>query len=154
MAEICQRLDGLPLAIELAAARVKLLSPQALLLRLDHRLALLTSGVRDLPTRQQTLRSTIDWSYGLLDEWGQTLFRRLSVFVGSCTLEAAEAVCNLANDLGMDVLDGLAALLDNSLLWQAEATRGLLPGTGRDRRAGITRTRAAGMDGPAGGGAR
>ena len=91
VAEICERLDGLPLAIELAAARVKLFPPQALLARLDSRLKLLTGGARDLPARQQTLRNTIDWSYDLLDAGEQALFARLGVFVGGCTLEAAEA---------------------------------------------------------------
>ncbi|HEU5099778.1 MAG TPA: NB-ARC domain-containing protein, partial [Roseiflexaceae bacterium] len=93
IAAICQRLDGLPLAIELAAARVKLLPPQALLARLDQRLKLLTGGARDAPARQQTIRATIDWSYHLLDEGEQALFARLAVFVGGCTLEAAESVC-------------------------------------------------------------
>ena len=93
IAEICVRLDGLPLAIELAAARIKLLPPQALLARLGQRLAVLTSGSRDVPERQQTLRNTIAWSYNLLDAAEQRLFRRLSVFVGGCTLEAVEAVC-------------------------------------------------------------
>src|SRR5262249_35029294 len=93
IAEICHRLDGLPLALELAAARIKVLSPQALLARLEHRLQVLTGGARDLPERQQTLRSTIAWSYDLLDAEEQRLFRRLSAFVGGCTLEAAEALC-------------------------------------------------------------
>jgi predicted ATPase len=93
VAEICHRLDGLPLAIELAAARGKLLSPKTLLARLEHRLGLLTGGARDLPPRQQTLRNTIDWSHGLLDAAEQQLFARLAVFVGGWTLEAAEAVC-------------------------------------------------------------
>ena len=93
IAEICVRLDGLPLAIELAAARAKLLSPQALLARLEQRFDLLVGGPRDMPSRQQTLRATIDWSYGLLGATEQTLFARLSVFAGGCTVEAAEAVC-------------------------------------------------------------
>ena len=97
--EICVQLDGLPLAIELAAARMKLLSPPALLARLGQRLAMLTSGSRDVPPRQQTLRNTIAWSYHLLDAWEQRLFRWLSVFVGGWTLQAAEAVCARA-DIG------------------------------------------------------
>ncbi len=90
---ICRRLDGLPLAIELAAARVKLFSPRALLQRLDRELQLLAGGARDLPERQQTLRQAISWSYDLLDAGEQALFRRLAVSAGGCTLEAAEAVC-------------------------------------------------------------
>jgi len=120
VAEICRRLDGLPLAIELATARSKLFTPQTLLARLGKRLPLLTGGARDLPARQQTLRNTIDWSYQLLDVDEQTLFRRLAVFVGGCSLEAAEAVCNAAGDLRVDVLDGLAVLIDKSLLRQGE----------------------------------
>src|SRR5260370_34495611 len=92
--KICSRLDGLPLAIELAAARTKVLSPCDMLDRLQNRLQLLSGGALDLPERQQTLRKTIDWSYDLLNEAERKLFRRLSVFVGGCTLEAAEAVCN------------------------------------------------------------
>jgi predicted ATPase/class 3 adenylate cyclase len=128
IAEICCRLDGLPLAIELAAARAKLFAPPALLSRLDSRLQLLTGGARDLPVRQRTLRDTIAWSYDLLDATEQRLFRRLSVFVGGFTLEAAEAVCNAESALGMDVLGGIASLVDKSLLRQvwggepAEAT--------------------------------
>jgi predicted ATPase len=99
VADITFRLDGLPLALELAAARAKLLSLPALLSRLEHRLGLLTSGPRDLPARQQTLRGTIDWSYSLLDPDEQRLFARLAVFVGGCTLEAAEAV---ASELKID----------------------------------------------------
>ncbi len=120
VAAICARLDGLPLAIELAAARIKLLSPAAMLSRLESRLSLLTGGARDLPTRQQTLRSTVDWSYGLLNTSEQTLFRRLSVFSGGCTLEAAEAVCDTKADLGLDILDGMASMVDKSLVQQVE----------------------------------
>ncbi len=124
VAEICYRLDGLPLAIELAAARVKLFPPQALLARLGSRLKLLTGGARDLPARQQTIRSTIDWSYQLLDEDEKRLFTRLGVFVGGCTLEAAEAVCNADGDPPMDVVDAIAALLDQSLVRQEEGLDG------------------------------
>ncbi|HME31934.1 MAG TPA: protein kinase [Terriglobales bacterium] len=120
VAAICARLDGLPLAIELAAARIKLLSPSAMLTRLENRLNLLTGGARDLPTRQQTLRNTVDWSYGLLNSSEQTLFRRLSVFSGGCTLEGVEAVCDTKGDLGLDVLDGMASLVDKSLAQQVE----------------------------------
>jgi tetratricopeptide (TPR) repeat protein len=116
--EICCRLDGLPLAIELAAARVKILPPAELLARIERPLELLTGGARDLPERQQTLRQAIKWSYDLLSPPEQKLFRRLSVFAGGCTLEAAEAVCNTTEDLGIDVLDGVTALVDNSLLVQ------------------------------------
>ena len=114
VAEICARLAGLPLAIELAAARVRLLSPPAILARLS--LKLLTGGARDLPARQQTMRAAIGWSYDLLVAAEQTLFRRLAVFVGGCTLEAVEAVCNAENDLPMDILDGLGSLADKSLV--------------------------------------
>jgi len=120
IAEITSRLDGLPLAIELAAARVKLLPPQAMLARLSRRLSLLSSGSRDLPTRQQTLRDAIAWSCDLLDEAGKRLMGRVAVFVGGCTLEAAEAVCGPAADLGRDVLDGLATLADHNLLRHEE----------------------------------
>jgi predicted ATPase/DNA-binding CsgD family transcriptional regulator len=116
IAEICVYLDGLPLAIELAAARIKLLSPQALLTRLIHRLQVLTSGAQDAPVRQQTLRNTIKWSYDLLDAQEQRLFRRLSVFVGGCTLQAAEAVSAALSDGVLPVLDIVSSLIDKSLL--------------------------------------
>jgi predicted ATPase/class 3 adenylate cyclase len=116
VAEICYRLDGLPLAIELAAARIKFFPPEALLARLEHRLQMLTGGPRDLPVRQQTLRNTIDWSYVLLDLGEQALFRRLGVFVGGCTLKAAAAVCNADGDLPLNFVDGMASLTDKSLL--------------------------------------
>jgi predicted ATPase/uncharacterized protein HemY len=147
VAEICRRLDGLPLAIELAAARIRLLSPRTLLTRLESRLKLLTDGPRDAPARQQTLRDTIAWSYDLLDEAAKTLFRRLAVFVGGCTLEAAEAVCAdpSISDFGVsisdwsdnpkskiekpklwrqDVLDGVTSLLRKSLLHQTYGAEG------------------------------
>ena len=124
VAAVCARLDGLPLAIELAAARIKLLSPSAMLARLESCLNLLTGGARDLPTRQQTLRGTVDWSYGLLNRAEQTLFRRISVFLGGCTLEAVEAVCDTAGDLGSDVLDGMASMVDKSLVQQVEDAAG------------------------------
>jgi predicted ATPase/class 3 adenylate cyclase len=114
VAEICRRVDGLPLAVELAAARVRILSPTELLARLDRRLAALTGGSRDLPERQRTLRATIDWSHQLLDSDERQLFGRLSVFAGGWTREAAEAIC--AGDLGIEVLDGLASLVDKSLV--------------------------------------
>ena len=120
VAAICARLDGLPLALELAAARIKLLSPSAMLTRLESRLNLLTGGARDLPNRQQTLRGTVDWSYGLLNAAEQTLFRRLAVFTGGCTLEGVEAVCDTKGDLGLDVLDGMASMVDKSLAQQVE----------------------------------
>ena len=159
VAEICSLLEGIPLAIELAAARIKVLPPQALLTRLGSwtspnsgRLKLLTGGARDLPLRQQTMRDTIAWSYGLLDQPDQALFRRLSVFVRGCTLDAAEAICNgEAGDWGLgvgngpsssgsptsnpqsltpldiDVLDGVASLVNKSLLRQ-------MPNSGSDAR--------------------
>jgi predicted ATPase/serine/threonine protein kinase len=120
VAAICSRLDGLPLAIELAAARIKLLSPPSMLTRLESRLNLLTGGARDLPSRQQTLRGTVDWSYGLLNPAEQTLFRRLAVFTGGCTLEGVEAVCDTKGDLGIDVLDGMTSMVDKSLAQHAE----------------------------------
>lgn len=124
VAEICTRLDGLPLAIELAAARIKLLSPQAMLARLENRFKLLTGGAQDLPSRQQTMRGAIAWGYDLLAEDEKRLFRQLSIFVGGCTLEAVEAVCNGEGDLEIDVLSGVESLLDKSMLRQKEQADG------------------------------
>jgi predicted ATPase/class 3 adenylate cyclase len=114
--EICRRVDCIPLAIELAASRLKHLTPASLLARLDRSLAVLTGGARDLPERHQTLRATIDWSYRLLEPHEQQLLARLAVFAGSGTLEQVEAVCALDDELGVDVLDGIASLVDKSLL--------------------------------------
>jgi predicted ATPase len=120
VAELCARLDGLPLAIELAAARTKLLPPQALLSRLGNRLELLSGGRRDAPEHQQTLRMTLDWSYDLLEPDAQRLFAQLGVFAGGWSLQSAEAVC-----IGHDsVLEGLAALVDESLVRQRETASG------------------------------
>ncbi len=131
VAAICVRLDGLPLAIELAATRIKLFSPDALLAKLHFPLALLTDGPTDLPARQQTIRSTIDWSYNLLSAHEQMLFQQLGVFVGGWTQEAAEAVCGIADSRlqiadyvaqstiynpQSAIVEGLASLLDQSLL--------------------------------------
>ncbi len=132
IAEICRRLDGLPLALELAAARSNVLPPEALLARLEHRLPLLTHGARDLPQRQQTLRNTIAWSYDLLDESDKALFRRLAIFIGGFTLEAVEAVCVLDaastvpsedGDEGA-ILEQLAQLLDKSLVQPQQGAGG------------------------------
>ena len=136
IAEICARLDGLPLAIELAAARSKLLSPQALLKRLDRRLPLLTGGVLDAPARQQTLRAAIAWSYDLLDASERALFMSLGVFVGGCTLAAVECVCNELKieheewktaahrqaffNFQCSILNVLESLIDKSLLYRSE----------------------------------
>jgi predicted ATPase len=118
VAEICHRLEGLPLAIELAAARTRHLAPERLLSRLERRLPLLTGGPRDIPARQQTLRDTIAWSHELLGEPERAVFRRLAVFAGGCTLEAAEAIC------GADALDGMSTLLDQSLLQERQQALG------------------------------
>ena len=120
VAELCARLDGLPLAIELAAARTKLLPPAALLSRLGNRLELLTGGRRDAPPHQQTLRMTLDWSYDLLDPEAQRLFAQLGVFAGGWTLPSAEAVCSGDSS----VLEGLAALVDESLVRQRQTSDG------------------------------
>lgn len=128
---ICHQVDGLPLAIELAAARARLFSPEVLLTRLRGRdagnlvgssLQTLTGGPRDLPTRQQTLRATIDWSYDLLNEAEQALFRRLAVFAGGCTIAAIEAICNSVSDLEPDVVDGLSSLVNGSLVRRGNET--------------------------------
>ena len=116
VAEICARLDGLPLALELAAARIRLFSPEALLNRLGRRLDLLKGGARDLPERHRALRQTIAWSHDLLSEPEQRLFRRLAVFNGGFSLEAAERVSDADAALGLDVLDGIGALVDRGLL--------------------------------------
>ncbi len=128
IAEICARLDGLPLAIELAAARIKLLPPQVLLARLGQRLVVLTSRTQDMPARHQTLRHTIAWSYDLLNAQEQHLFRRLAVFVGGWTLEAVEAVSTAVADTDADMLEGMAFLLDKSLLPLAEQAEPQLSG--------------------------
>jgi predicted ATPase len=124
VAEICARLDGLLLGIQLAAARIKLLSSREILDRFRRRLRLLKGGTRDAPARQKTLRDAIDWSYDLLGEEERPLFRRLSVFAGGCTLEAAEAVCDPEEGLAEEVLDILGSLMDKSLLRRAEPEDG------------------------------
>jgi predicted ATPase len=123
VAEITARLDGLPLAIELAATRTKVLTPQEMLPRLERRLSILTSGVRTLPQRQRTLRDAIAWSYDLLDAAEQRLFARMSVFAGGWTLQAAEDVC-VPEDLGLDPLEGLTSLVDKSLVLRTESAEG------------------------------
>ena len=122
VAEICVRLDGLPLAIELAAARIAILTPQAILERLGGNLDLLAGGARDLPDRQRTLRGAIDWSYGMLEEPDRSLFACLSVFVGGTSLDAADAVCG--GVIGADVLDPLESLVEKSLVRQSEGVGG------------------------------
>src|SRR5215216_1569219 len=124
VAEICVRLDGLPLAIELAAARIKMLPPKAMLPRLSSRLKLLTGGARDLPVRQRTLRGAIEWSHTLLGDGEKTLFARMAVFSGGRTLEAVEAVCDAQGDLPVDTFEGVSSLLDKSLLRQEEGPEG------------------------------
>jgi predicted ATPase len=135
VAEICARLDGLPLALELAAARSRVLSPRVLLARLEQRLPLLTGGPRDAPARQQTLGNTIAWSYDLLTRDEQALFRRLGVCAGGCTLESATALVMMSSSEGdgarpgtrdaeLSVLDGLASLVEQSLLRKEDGSEG------------------------------
>jgi predicted ATPase/transcriptional regulator with XRE-family HTH domain len=124
IAEICRQLDGLPLAIELAAARGKVLTPQAILDRLSSRLKLLTTAMQDLPPRQQTLRGAIVWSYDLLNEREKTLFRRMAVFVGGGTLDSIEAICRLPGEPERDPLDGISSLLSKSLLRRTDDPSG------------------------------
>jgi predicted ATPase/class 3 adenylate cyclase len=121
---ICRRLDGLPLAIELAAARVSLLGPAAILDRLERRVPVLTGGATDQPARQQTLRAAIDWSYDLLDTPERVLFERLAVFAGGWTVDAAEEICDPDRELGIDTFEGLAALKDKSLIQALARTDG------------------------------
>jgi predicted ATPase/class 3 adenylate cyclase len=123
VAAITARLDGLPLAIELAATRTKVLSPQQILPRLQQRLSILTSGARTLPDRQRTLRAAIAWSYDLLDSEERRLFARLAAFTGGWDLEAAEVVCD-PQDIGLDVLDGMSSLVDKSLVGRTESADG------------------------------
>lgn len=126
VAQICVHLEGLPLAIELAAARIRMLTSKALFDRLSDRLKLLSGGPREYSERQRTLRNTIEWSYELLEESEKALFKRLSVFSGGATLEAIERVCDAHGILSVDVLDGASSLLDKSLLRQEESTGGEL----------------------------
>jgi predicted ATPase/tetratricopeptide (TPR) repeat protein len=133
IAEICYRLDGLPLAIELAAARIKLLTPQGLLSRLEHSIEILRGGTRDLPERQRTLRSAIDWSYNLLNDAEKKLYRRLSIFIGGWTLDAAETVCDINGDLEDSLDDTLTSLIDNNLVLQ-------IPGADGEPRFGMLST--------------
>jgi predicted ATPase/serine/threonine protein kinase len=121
VAEICTRLDGLPLAIELAAARTRLFPLKTLQARLDDPLAVLVGGARDLPQRQHTLRATLDWSYNLLDAQHRKLFRRMAVFVGGATIEAIEAACDTRRDLKVDLWSAIELLVDNSLVRRIDA---------------------------------
>jgi predicted ATPase len=118
IAEICIRLDGLPLAIELAATRVRFFTPESILARLDRRIEFLTGGAHDLPARQQTIRNTIAWSHDLLDDAEKTLFRRLAVFAGGFTAQAAAGVCNVDGDISGDIYDLLISLVTKGLLQQ------------------------------------
>jgi len=121
VAELCVRLDGLPLAIELAAARVKLLPPEAILARLGTRLDLLASTATNVPARQRTLRGVVAWSYDLLAEPGQRLLERMAIFAGGCSLDAVATVCDPDGDLGGDLLEVLSALVDHSLVRQVQS---------------------------------
>jgi predicted ATPase/class 3 adenylate cyclase len=114
--EICTRLDGLPLAIELAASRVRLLEPSEIVARLERHLPVLSTGATNVPARQRTLRGTIEWSYELLPPAEQSLFACLAIFAGGCTIEAAETICNPGRDLGLDTFDGIASLVQQSLI--------------------------------------
>jgi predicted ATPase/class 3 adenylate cyclase len=118
LAEICYQLDGLPLAIEIAAAKVRVLTPEALLERLSDQLKILRAGPRDLPARQQTIRDTIEWSYELLEEEERRLFNQMAAFVDGCTLEAVEAVCHVEH---LDILDGVTSLVEKSLIRQQDS---------------------------------
>ncbi|MFW9956159.1 MAG: tetratricopeptide repeat protein [Candidatus Thorarchaeota archaeon] len=126
VAEICHRLDGLPLAIELAAARIRMLSPRALVQRLGYNSEVLRGDTRDMPGRQQTLHSTIEWSYNLLNESEKLLLRRLSVFVGGWTFEAAEAICNADENHRINIFDGLEKLVDFNLIRPPQEVNGEL----------------------------
>ena len=132
VAEICVRLDGLPLAIELAASRIRMLEPTEILARLQQHLSVLSTGASNLPARHRTLRGAIDWSYQLLNPAEQTLFARLAIFAGGCTREAGDAVCNPSAELGLDTIDGIAALVDHSLVRQTA--------DGRESRFGMLET--------------
>ena len=121
IARICARLDGMPLAIELTAVRVRLLSPDAILTRLERQFELDASGARDVPERQRTLRGAIAWSYDLLDEPSRRLLERMAIFVGGCDLDTAERVCGPSSELGRDLFDGISDLSDQSLIRRSEA---------------------------------
>ncbi len=138
VAEICRQLEGLPLAVELAAARIKLISPDAVLAKLGERFDLLTSGVRDRPERQRTMRGAVAWSYDLLDEDARRVFERISVFAGGCRFEQAEAVCG-GEGSGVGVLDALTSLVECSLLATTEDADGEM----RFRMLEVTREYAA-----------
>src|SRR5207244_5712856 len=131
VAEICARLDGLPLAIELAAAWVRVLPPPSLLSRLGNRLQILVGGPTNLPTRQQTLRATLDWSYELLEPDEQVLFRRIAVFVGGCSLKAVQPICGTSESHEIDTLAGLKSVLDKASCGSAEMRMSRVSGCSR-----------------------